>query len=142
MTRKTPDPRVAHLLEELKLEYFLDHDADYRITFNIDETRSQMVTVESETREIGNLEVRGVWSIGLKSEVPLDAETATALLVHNGDSNLGAWQLITKPDDSCTAIFLCPVAIDAPAEDFRSVLHAVAVAADEMEAKLTGKDIF
>ena len=139
---KTGDDRVRRLLEELKLPYDIDKDGDFRIVFNIDDTRSQVVAVESETRQVDNLEIRGVWSIGLKSEAPLHADVANALLVHNGSVELGAWQLIRKEDDSCTAIFLCPIAANTTAASLRSVMHAVALAADHIEEQLTGEDDF
>lgn len=139
---KTGDDRVRRLLDELQLRYQIDEEGDFFVTFNIDDVRSQTVTVESQTREMGNLEVRGIWSMGFESASPLDADTATALLIHNGDLNLGAWQLITNQDNSCMALFLCSIAAVTTAASLRSVMHAVALAADEIEEKLTGKDIF
>ncbi len=138
---KTGDQRVRRLLDELGLKYDIDGSGDFAVPFTVGEDRSQTIYIDSDTRYVDRLEVRHVWSIGLRSEAPLPADVANALLVYNANVNLGAWQLIREEDDeACIAIFLIPIAADTSAKALLSVMHAVGTAADVIEEKLTDED--
>ena len=138
---KTGDNRVRRLLEELELKYEITTEGNFTVEFTVGEDRSQAVHIDSDTRYVDRLEIRQVWSIGLRSDAPLHADVANALLVYNASVELGAWQLIRNPDDDgCSAIFVIHLAADTTATTLTSVMHAVGLAADEIEEKLTGED--
>ena len=64
------DPRIRGQLEELKYEYEVDGDGDYKLVFNMagsPEKRSQLVYVRSPVETYGVLQVREIWSPGYKS---------------------------------------------------------------------------
>ena len=139
---KQPDYRVKRLLDQLGLAYQLD-GGDYIVEFQIEGGRSQNVVISSETEEVEGLEIRRVWTMGLRSDSPLHADVANALLVYNANCPIGAWQLVRHKDGKgCSALFVVPVSTNTTATSLRSVMHAVARAGDELEEKFTGEDAF
>ena len=144
---KTGDNRVRKLLDQLELKYEIDNEGDLSVVFGVGEDRSQVVHIDSHTRYVDRLEIRGVWSMGLRSEAPLHADIANALLVYNASVDLGAWQLVRDSDsgvdgEGCFAAFMVFVAADITAQSLLSVMHAVGSAADEIEEKIAGEDRF
>jgi hypothetical protein len=144
---RTGDYRVQRLLDELNLNYEITINGNFNVPFHIDHERSQAVYIESGTQHVDQIEVRQVWSIGLRSEAPLHADIANALLVYNANVNLGAWQLLRDSEgdrsatgDGCLAIFMIPIAAETTAKALRAVMHSVARAADDIEEKLSGND--
>lgn len=133
------DPQLKRQFDELKYEYEIDEDGDYKLVFEVDDKdkRSQLVFVRSPVESYGRHRVREVWSPGYKSathEFPV--KVANRLLEASQDSKLGAW---VKQDDY--AVFVVKLPADASTAELDDAISAAMLSADQMEAELSpGKD--
>jgi hypothetical protein len=139
---KDGDSRVAKAFKELNIEYQLDDDGDYRFGFDLGEGRSQMGFIRSETFEFAGVEMREIFSVGLKSFGPFDARTSNFLLEQNTRMKVGAWSTVRDAEDNHLALFGAKIAADMKGELLVGVILAVLTAADEMEHRLSGRDDF
>lgn len=134
-----PDPRIKRALDQAKLKYEVDEDGDYKLTFELENKRSQLVLINSQTETFGELEIREIWALGYMSENPFSAAVANRLLDNNEITKLGAWQT-KKLNGKYTAVFTAKVSAVMSPEHLEMVLAAVYQNADEIEKELTGKD--
>ena len=135
------DARVARLLTEAGLSYAVDDEGDYRLSFALDDGRSQVAWVASATAKVGELEVRDLWSIAYRSTGQVPQEVANGLLQANAAQTLGAWQ-VQRSGDEYLVVFSAPVDVKTDAKTLALALDAVMRTADAMEQALTGKDEF
>lgn len=141
MGRDKADPAVGLALDEVKANYEIVEDGDYKLTLGFDDKRSQVVFVTSTVEKLDNLQVREVWAIA-NLYVPGNepADLAVALLKDSAGKILGGWQLRDFGDR--TGLVYCmqlPAKVDA--ESLRTAYQQTAVIADEKEKELTnGKD--
>lgn len=133
------DPQLKRQFDELKYEYEIDEDGDYKLVFAVDDKdkRSQIVFVRSPVETFGGHRVREVWSPGYKSPSPdFPAQVANRLLEASQESKLGAW---VKQDDY--AVFVVKISASATTGELDDAITAAMLSADEMEAELTpGQD--
>ena len=137
---RTPDPQVRRQLEELKYEFEVDEDGDYKLVFDVagsTEKRSQLVYVRSPVESYGTLRVREIWSPGYKSkDKDFPAPVANRLLTATQDNKAGAW---AKQGEY--AVFVVRLPANAPAKELDDAIDLAITSADQMEAELTpGKD--
>lgn len=137
---RTPDPRVAALLEAAGLPYEIDN-GDFRLEYDVDGTRGQMVWIDSETARLDKLEFRAVWSVAARGEGTVPADLAALLLRENARMVVGAWQ-VNQGKDDYLVVFSAPVSAAADAATLREVLEVVMYSADRIEKQLSGKDEF
>lgn len=133
------DPRIAKQLDGLGYKYEVDEDGDYKLTFEMDDDRSQLGFVISRTESYGKHKVREVWAPAYRSENDaFPADLANKLLEDSQSSKMGGW---VKQGNM--AVFVVKLRADAPAEELDDALDYALRAADLMEAELTpGKDEF
>lgn len=137
---RTPDPRVVAALMAAGLPYAVD-DGDFRLDYDVNETRTQRVWVDSDTATLDKLEFRAVWSIAARGQGMLPAETAQLLLRENARMIVGAWQVLQREGDYLVR-FSAPVSATADAETLREMIEVVMYSADRIEKQLSGKDEF
>ena len=93
--KATPDPQIKRQLEELKYEFEVDEDGDYKLVFDVGgstEKRSQLVYVRTPVESYGTLRVREIWSPGYKStDKDFPASVANRLLDGHPGQQAGAW---------------------------------------------------
>ena len=65
------DMRVKTLLDAIGTNYEIDAEADFKLEWEYDNGRTQIVYVNSNTEEYENMEIREVWSFAHKEEAPL-----------------------------------------------------------------------
>jgi hypothetical protein len=136
------DPRIAAALEEAEVKYQIDDDGDYHVSFELENGRSQTAIIRSRTFEFLGVEIREIFSAGLLSNGPFDARTANILLQQNEVVKLGAWGVLKNDEDAHAAVFTAKISTDLPTAEMLGVLTAVITTADEMEARLSGRDDF
>lgn len=143
VTPKHPsDPRVEKLLKDADLKYTVDTDGDFRLGTTLENGRTQIAWVLSETdRLFETMEIRKVWSIAYRSPTPFGPDIANRLLEQNGNVKLGAWQ-VRKMGNDYVAVFEAQIAADTDVLSLLLALHAVTSTADEMEKELSQKDEF
>lgn len=138
----TADPRVQSVLDELEIRYQTDDDGDFRVGFELESGRHQSAFIRSRTYEFLGIEIREISSAGLVSQGPFDARTANILLAQNEQLKIGAWGVSSDSDDVHGAFFTVKIAADLHAQEFLGILMTVLNTADNMEARLSGRDDF
>ena len=132
------DARVEAALKESKLAYGMD-GGDFRLKYDLDGGRSQLVWVASGTTKLDRLEIRDVWSVAYRSKGEVPADMAIHLLQENARMILGAWQ-VNQGKDEYLIVFSAPVNATADASTLAEVIEVVTLSADRIEKELTGKD--
>jgi hypothetical protein len=131
-----PDRAVGRLLDGLEYKYEVDEDGDYKLVFDLDNDRTQLVFVRSSVETYGSHHVREIWSPGYKSPGPqLPALVGNRLLEDSNDSKLGGW---VKQGD--LAMFVVKIDADASADVLSDAIDAASKSADAIELELTSKD--
>jgi hypothetical protein len=140
--KKSGDKRIAAALDEAELKYEVDNDGDFKLTFELENGRTQMVFINSKTAKLGELEIRNVWSPAMATEGPLDAEVANALLVENDQVKLGGWRVEANANGKRYAFFAAQIDAEADGDTLKQVLEAVVENADAKEKELTNGDMY
>ena len=131
-----PDPAIGRLLDSLEYKYEVDEDGDYRLVFDMEDDRTQLVFVRSSVENYGSHKIREVWSPGYKSPGPqFPALVANRLLEDSQESKLGSW---VKQSD--IAMFVVKIDANAKADVLSDAIDAAIKSADAMELELTAKD--
>lgn len=131
-----PDKGVGRQLEKLGFNFEVDEDGDYRMVFDLDNDRTQLIYVRSAVEEFGSHKIREVWSPGYASATDvMPVAVANRLLEDSQDAKLGGW---VKQDR--TAMFVVKVDAEASSEALNDAIDAASRTADAMELELTNKD--
>lgn len=135
------DARVEEHLDQADIDYEVDADGDFRLKFSYQGGRSQLVIVNSGTEHYRGMETREVWAYGYVAESrQIDEAIVRYLMAVNAEVKLGAWQ-VQYSGDTAVVSFRAMIAADAGADTLMATLLLVAVAADKMEADITGEDV-
>jgi hypothetical protein len=139
---KQGDSRVQALLDELELQYDIDSDGDFRVGFQLEDGRTQLAFIRSETTQFGKFDIREIFSVAHISDGPLDGELANALLIYNARVKLGSWRVDRQGDDTCIVAFAVQIAANTDAKSLYTALRLVIETADDVERKLDEEDKF
>jgi len=132
----TADPALGKQLAAMDIKYEVDGDGDYRMTFELEDGRSQLVFARSPVETYGSHRIREIWSPGLKYSTPeLDAKVANRLLEHSGEVIMGGWVR-----QKSMAMFVVKIPEKATPQELRDAIEAAAACADRIEKELTNKD--
>jgi len=138
--QNVPDTRIAKLLDLLEIEYELEECGDFKVTFALENGRTHIAMIRSQTYEFSDVEMRHIYSPALHSFGAFDQRTANLLLRANTQAKIGGWSVALDNEDNSIAIFVAAVSAELEPEQLAHVLSAVATTADEMEERLTGRD--
>jgi hypothetical protein len=136
-TAQGEDKRVKAALDSEKIESKLDANGDYTATFQLEDGRTQAVTVNSSTNNYVNYEIREIHSVSWSGSGLLADTIATHLLLKNDEYMLGSWSLHKNPDGTMYLLYVIKVAADLPAKVLRNMMEACASIADTQEKLLT-----
>lgn len=139
-SQNTADPRIAQLLDSMEFKYEILENGNFKLTSSLDGDRSHIVFIRSETYEFSDVELRVIYSPAFHSFGSFDQRTANLLLQENMRAEIGAWSLMLDDEQNSIAVFLASVAAELTSEQLGHILFSVATTADEMEARLTGRD--
>ncbi|AWT14707.1 MULTISPECIES: hypothetical protein [Stenotrophomonas] len=132
------DKAVARHLDKLGYTYEVDEDGDYRMVFDVEGDRTQMVYVRSSVEDFGSHNIREIWSPAYSSKTKqFPVAVANRLLEDSQDAKMGGW---VKQDT--TAMFVVKIDADATADQLSDAIDAAIRTADAMELELTKKDEF
>jgi hypothetical protein len=135
------DPRVAAMLAAAQLGHTVDADGDFRILYALQDGRTQLAWIASETAIVAGLELRELWSVALWGRGEPAPALLARLLEDNAARRVGAWQL-QRSGDEYLVVLSAPMPAAADAATLLPQLEAVAVGADAMEQALDGRDGF
>ncbi|BCT93839.1 hypothetical protein LYSHEL_28660 [Lysobacter helvus] len=135
-----PDLKVTAQLDAAGMSYQVDEEGDYKMVFEMEDKRTQVVFLRAPVETFGKRRIREIWSPAYKAEadgqVPMDV--ANRLLDATMANKIGAWAA-----EGDVAVFVVKIDADAPAAELRETIEAAADTADAMENELTpGKDDF
>jgi len=131
-----PDKAIGRHLDKLGYPYEIDEDGDYRMVFDMEGDRTQLVYVRSVVEEFGSQHVREIWSPGYQASTDqFPVAVANRLLEDAQDAKMGGW---VKQDK--IAMFVVKVDADASAEALDDAIEAASRTADAMELELTKQD--
>ncbi|WP_313275471.1 hypothetical protein [Stenotrophomonas sp.] len=131
-----PDKVVGATLDTLEYTYEIDEDGDYKLVFDVEDGRSQLVYVRSAVEEFGSHKIREIWSPGYTSPgKQFPAAVANRLLEDSQDAKLGGW---VKQGE--LAMFVVKVDANASSDALSDAIDAAIRTADAMEKELTKKD--
>ncbi len=137
-TQRSADTSIAQHLDGLKYQYQVDEDGDYRLTFEMENGRTQLAYVISAVEKYGDFQVREVWAPAYRgADGAFPVAVANRLLDDSNASKLGGW---VKQGDM--AVFVVKLAADATSAQLDDAIDFVLRSADQMELELTGKDEF
>ena len=132
------DKSVARHLDKLGYTYEVDEDGDYRLVFDVEGDRTQMVYVRSAVEDFGTHNIREIWSPGYtSSSKQFPVAVANRLLEDSQDAKMGGW---VKQDT--TAMFVVKIDADATPDQLSDAIDAAIRTADAIELELTKKDDF
>ncbi|EMT5434865.1 hypothetical protein WMR10_000376 [Stenotrophomonas maltophilia] len=132
------DKAVARHLDKLGYTYEVDEDGDYRMVFDVEGDRTQMVYVRSAVEDFGTHNIREIWSPAYSAKTKqFPVAVANRLLEDWQDAKMGGW---VKQDT--TAMFVVKIDADATADQLSDAIDAAIRTADAMELELTKKDEF
>ncbi|MCU1062706.1 hypothetical protein [Stenotrophomonas maltophilia] len=132
------DKAVARHLDKLGYTYEVDEDGDYRMVFDVEGDRTQMVYARSSVEDFGTHNIREIWSPAYSAKTKqFPVAVANRLLEDSQDAKMGGW---VKQDT--TAMFVVKIDADATADQLSDAIDAAIRTADAMELELTKKDEF
>ncbi|MEM6262254.1 MAG: hypothetical protein AAGI38_07090 [Bacteroidota bacterium] len=137
----TKDVRL--LLKELEYNYQMTETDDYKLIFNIDKERSQVITVNANTVTYADREVRELWSLVYVGKERPSYELSMNLLQDNSRKKFGAWEVGFDEEDATYYVaFSVKISGTADISVLNAAIQMVIEAADEMEAKISDTDDF
>lgn len=128
------DDSVAQRLHARSVEYKVDEDGDYRITYSYKkEGRTQLVFVSGKTEDIGGMTIREVFSPAATLSKDDIGGKAIPLLKDSGGAKIGAWEI--RGD---VLYFVIKVPEPMNAEQLEKFMDLAAGKADDMEIEISG----
>jgi len=127
---------IRTTLDQLGLKYeVIESSGNYKLTFDMEGGRTQMVIVNTETRDFRGLRVRDVWAPAFQVQGTLSGDMANRLLLDSEDRPLGAWETVA---DNGNDLVMFTTKIDANAAPqllHQAILTAI-FAADAMDKEV------
>lgn len=133
------DHRVKRALIDQDIKYEIDDDGDFKVIYTLDDDRTQIAWIISETEEYRTTEVREVWSFAYKSEYPLSSSKLLWLLKDSNMKKIGGW-VVKELDDGFLVVFVVKLDADASSSELEDAIIRAVTAADELEAEWDGGD--
>ncbi len=135
------DDRVKQLLDKTELKYEIDKDGDFKLLFEFDGGRSQLVFVNSHTETYEGLEIREIWAVGYQPPKgdKVDAAISEQLIRANAKLKLGAWQ-VQKLNDTEVGVFRAMISADSGKDVLIDTMRLVGATSDQKESELLGSD--
>lgn len=136
------DERVKERLESLNLKYKIEDSGRYKLVFETENKRTQLVFMLSQTYVYNDIEVREVFSpvMHFKDKSEIDDAKLFDLLKRNGTYKMGGWQI--DGDGPYALNFALRIAANANAKSMEELIKFAAKAADEYEVLISQEDKF
>lgn len=137
------DPRVRQALDEAGITYAILGDQEqFKVSVKLPNKRKQYVFINSETQQIGDLEIRRIHSAAYRSPGAFPLEIANQFLMDSNKKKLGNWQTVLDSKKAHYGVFTMKVDAELPSSQLVKLMMETLLTADNMEAELTGQDTF
>jgi hypothetical protein len=129
------DASVAARLDARGVQYTVDEDGDYRVTYSYaDEGRTQLAYVSGRTEAIGGFQVREVFApAAFVDRDGVDGTRALALLEESHTHKIGAWEI-----GGNVLYYVIKLSDGVDAAQLEAALDIAAEMADNKEIELSG----
>lgn len=129
------DASVATRLDARGIQYVVDEDGDYKVTYHYSsEGRSQLVFVSGGTESVAGFRVREVFAPAARvAGDGINGQVALALLADSSSNKLGGWEI---RGDVLYFVVKLPDGIDAA--QLEAAMDIAAQAADDKEIEFSG----
>jgi hypothetical protein len=129
---------LTDVMDATGLKYKITKSGNAMTTYTLDGGRNQTVYVSKRQYQVGNLNLREIWSNAGSVSSDTEAETLRKLLTDGGEENVGAW-MVEENDDGWLVYYSAKLPDLSPA-DLKSVMRYIAAVADAKEQELGGAD--
>jgi hypothetical protein len=133
------DDRVRRALENADMKYVQVSRGNFKVIIETARGRTHAVMIHSVTEQLGTLELREVWAIGWKGSSAPNRELSNRLLIDNGGTKIGAWEL-QEESENTFALFTAKVPAEIEEEQLITVVKGVAQTADKLEEEILKSD--
>jgi hypothetical protein len=137
------DVRIEQQLKKMNLQYEVTSAGNFKLLFELEKGRTQIVFINSETKNHEDVQVREISSPAafiLKAD-ELSHARMWQLLAANAEAVLGSWQL-EPAADGWGLHYTVKVPALMPENRLLMYMVLVAKAADEMEKNFSAEDRF
>lgn len=135
------DARVDAALKTIGFSFKVDKDGDAKLVISgLDNDRSQVVFVNSNTAIYRDYDSRKVWSVACLSAKPFPSAKMQSFLERNAEYKIG-YIGASKINSKNAIVFVVQIPADASSTVLHSAIAASARTADEIEKELCGGDI-
>ncbi len=137
------DDQVKSFLDELEFKYEVDSDNDFKLTFEFEDDRSQLIFINGSIEVYQEVDVVEIWAPVMRFKGNLSKKVANKVLATSNQKKIGAFEIRESVDvKEKLLVYVTKIPLDSiTAEQFGAFLHHVLVVADEEEKELTkGKD--
>ncbi|MCA9185662.1 MAG: hypothetical protein R3E01_31365 [Pirellulaceae bacterium] len=138
-TPKGPSEEVKAALSELKIQYEIDEDNDYKVELQTQGNRTQLCYILSESGKWSTLNYREVWSPAHVYEGQLSPELAERVLRDSGQRLIGGWCVTDWGEGRKCLYFTAKVPPNLSAKSLHEVMSVVALVADTLEKEISGE---
>ncbi len=137
------DIRIERQLKNLNLKYEIISSADFKLLFELESKRSQMVFIGTKTKFYEDAEVRQIYSPVkyISGTVGLSCEQLWILLANNELTVFGAWQLVPI-EGGWMLHYSVKVPAMMPEKRLMMYMRFIAKIADDMELTFSSEDIY
>lgn len=134
----TYDKRLKMQLDDIEFRYKIAEDGSFILIFELENERTQLVIIPSETLNFAETELRmirsPVFQINEKNSLP--NEILFSLLEKNSSYKLGEWEILSDGPPYLLG-YRITIPVDFKQESLRGAILVVAQTADEMEKLLS-----
>ena len=136
------DRDLDTLLKQTGLRYDMMENGNMRLRFTLAGDRTQMVIIKRERNTIGKLQLWEAVSFAWRGGHRPSAQIAHRVLADNGRKKIGAWEIGTEDESEYYLIFNAKIPVQCDPASLKTIISAIALGADQMEAALTDGDRF
>ena len=136
------DRDLDTLLKQTGLRYDMMENGSMRLRFTLAGDRTQMVIIKKERNTIGRLQLWEAVSFAWKGGHRPSAQIAHRVLADNGRKKIGAWEIGTEDEREYYLIFNAKIPVQCDPASLKTIISAIALGADQMEADITDGDRF
>lgn len=131
------DPSVERLLREQDLNYRVDGDGDFHLSFSMLNGRTQVIMVSSKLSELDGMKLRKVFSYAYRGRIT----KPMAMELLREDYKIGYWYVESdEKNNRDIVIFMAQVPWDVTATDLETILRRMAETADRKEDEWSDVD--
>ena len=134
------DQRVKKVFDEFGMKYKIDSDGDFRVIYRLEEERSHLAIIFSNTFEFAGFEMRRIEAIAMKAN-KIGENAMRYALRQSLKTKVGHWEL-REANDEEALVFVENVGATLDGKRMNDVIFAICHEADELEKKASDQDRF